>query len=120
MQYATPDARGVPLAPGRVPADPTAGATRRPTRRGPVPLERARAGAAPITPLPQAVAARPGTETEKVYEYAPGQVYKVTVALDAPLDVILEAGEKVQTVLDSDPKPIVQGPARAGEWHAEA
>ena len=53
---------------------------------------------------------RPGTETEKVYEYVPGQVYKVTVALDAPLDVILEAGEKVQTVLDSDPKPIVQGP----------
>ena len=60
-------------------------------------------------PLPQVASTRPGTETEKVYEYVPGQVYKVTVALDAPLDVILEAGEKVQTVLDSDPKPIVQG-----------
>ena len=60
-------------------------------------------------PLPQAASTRPGTETEKVYEYVPGQVYKVTVALDAPLDVILEAGEKVQTVLDSDPKPIIQG-----------
>ena len=60
-------------------------------------------------PVPQVPWTRPGTETEKVYEYVPGQVYKVTVALDAPLDVILEAGEKVQTVLDSDPKPIVQG-----------
>src|SRR5262245_22648800 len=64
----------------------------------------------PRKPLPQIPRMQPGTATEKVYEYVPGQVYKVTVALDAPLDVILEAGEKVQTVLDSDPKPIVQGP----------
>jgi type IV secretion system protein TrbG len=66
-----------------------------------------------VQPAPQKApvpAARPGTDTEKVYTYEPGQVYKVTVALDAPLDVILEAGEKIQTVLDSDPKPIIQGP----------
>ena len=75
-------------------------------RTGRFPCWSATAGPSP----PRERGPRPGTETEKVYEYAPGQVYKVTVALDAPLDVILEAGEKVQTVLDSDPKPIVQGP----------
>lgn len=63
----------------------------------------------PRKPPVPVVAARASTPAETVYTYAPGQVYKVTVALDAPLDVILEAGEHVQTVLDSDPKPIVQG-----------
>jgi type IV secretory pathway VirB9-like protein len=57
-------------------------------------------------PLPQVPWPRPATEAEKVYKYAPGGVYKVSVALDAPLDVILEPGEKVQMLIGSDPKPI--------------
>ena len=61
-------------------------------------------------PLPQAAPRGQAPRPRKSMSMSPGQVYKVTVALDAPLDVILEAGEKVQTVLDSDPKPIVQGP----------
>jgi type IV secretory pathway VirB9-like protein len=49
---------------------------------------------------------RPATAAETVYDYVPGGVYKVTVALDAPLDLILETGEKVQALIGSDPKPI--------------
>jgi hypothetical protein len=49
---------------------------------------------------------RQATAAETVYDYVPGGVYKLTVALDAPLDVILEPGEKVQTLLGTDPKPI--------------
>jgi type IV secretion system protein TrbG len=59
-------------------------------------------------PLPEGVrpTPRPATPAEKAYKYAPGGVYKVSVALDAPLDVILEPGEQVQTLIGSDPKPI--------------
>ena len=61
-------------------------------------------------PSPQArkTAPRRATEAEKVYDYVPGGVYKVAVALDAPLDLILEPGEKVQALIGSDPKPIRQ------------
>ena len=41
----------------------------------------------------------------------PGGVYKVTVALDAPLDLLLEPGEKVQALIGSDPRPIKQDAA---------
>jgi type IV secretion system protein VirB9 len=64
------------------------------------------------TPVPQVVKPRAATAAETVYDYVPGGVYKLTVALDAPLDVILEPGEKVQTLIGTDPKPIVQGPAQ--------
>jgi type IV secretion system protein VirB9 len=62
-------------------------------------------------PVPLLVKAeRKATEAEKVYDYVPGGVYKVTVALTAPLDIILEPGEKVETLMGTDPKPIAQGP----------
>jgi len=61
----------------------------------------------PATPVPPAF--RLPTAAEKVYDYVPGGVYTVTVALDAPLDVIFEPGEKVQTLLGVDPKPIDPG-----------
>jgi type IV secretion system protein VirB9 len=54
---------------------------------------------------------RQATAAEKVYEYVPGGVYKVTVALDAPLDLLLEPGEKVQALIGSDPRPIKQDAA---------
>jgi type IV secretion system protein VirB9 len=62
-------------------------------------------------PIPHTVhpVVRPATAAETVYKYAPGEVYKVPVALDAPLDLILEPGEKVQTLIGSDPKPIDPG-----------
>jgi type IV secretory pathway VirB9-like protein len=60
-------------------------------------------------PLPMK-AARKATEAEQVYAYVPGGVYKVTVALTAPLDIILEPGEKVETLMGTDPKPIVPTP----------
>ena len=45
-------------------------------------------------------------------------MYKVTVALDAPLDIILEPGEKVAGLIGNDPKPIQQETAApAPEQH---
>src|SRR6267142_5842493 len=64
-----------------------------------------RPGPAGLTPL-----ARPATPAETVYPYVPGGVYKITVALDAPLDLTLETGEKVQALVGSDPKPIRPAP----------
>lgn len=65
-------------------------------------------------------AARKATEAEQVYDYVPGGVYKVTVSLGAPLDLILEPGEKVQSLTGSDPKPLPQGadPSKALEQGA--
>jgi type IV secretory pathway VirB9-like protein len=73
-------------------------------------------------PSPQALkaAARRATEAEKVYDYVPGGVYKVAVALDAPLDLILEPGEKVQALMGSDPKPIRHAAAEPAPEHGDA
>jgi type IV secretory pathway VirB9-like protein len=64
---------------------------------------------------------RPATPAEKVYDYVPGGVYDVVVALSAPLDLLLEPGEKVQSLTGSDPKPIIQQQGQptqvAGEPH---
>jgi type IV secretory pathway VirB9-like protein len=65
----------------------------------------------PDLPLPAAERKRPATAAETVYDYAPGGVYKVVVGLDAPLDILLEPGEKVQSLTGRDPKPLVQRPA---------
>jgi type IV secretory pathway VirB9-like protein len=61
---------------------------------------------------------RPATAAETVYDYVPGSVYKLVVGLDAPLDIFLEPGEKVQSLTGRDPKPLVQRaapPAQGGE-----
>jgi type IV secretory pathway VirB9-like protein len=62
---------------------------------------------------------RPATAAETVYDYVPGGVYKITVALDAPLDLILERGEKVQALIGSDPKPIRKEPAGADQGEGQ-
>ena len=54
--------------------------------------------------LPQPPPAeRPATKAEQVDTYAPGTTYKCTVPIDAPLDILLEPGEGVLTLIGSDP-----------------
>jgi type IV secretory pathway VirB9-like protein len=50
---------------------------------------------------------RPATAAETVYDYVPGGVYKLVVGLDAPLDILLEPGERVQSLTGRDPKPLL-------------
>jgi type IV secretion system protein VirB9 len=60
--------------------------------------------------------ARQATAAEQVFAYVPGGVYKVTVGLDAPLDLILAAGEQVRNLIGSDPQPLPSAaPASQGE-----
>jgi type IV secretory pathway VirB9-like protein len=77
----------------------------------------------PDAPLAATERKRPATAAETVYDYAPGGVYKLVVGLDAPLDILLEPGEKVQSLTGRDPKPLVQrsaSPTQGGEQASAA
>ena len=54
----------------------------------------------PERQAPRAHSARPtkvpAGAAEKVYDYTPGVTVEVPVALDQPLDIVLEAGEQVR------------------------
>ena len=57
----------------------------------------------------------PAGTAEKVYDYAPGVTVEVPVALDQPLDIVLEAGEQVRQIVDGDRAPLEQGQTRRWE-----
>jgi type IV secretion system protein VirB9 len=67
----------------------------------------------PPPDAPPPPAHRPAAAAEKVYDFTPGGVYKVEVSIEAPLDIILEPGEKVRNLLGRDPKPLVLPPEQA-------
>jgi type IV secretory pathway VirB9-like protein len=58
---------------------------------------------APVPTLPQP--SKP-TAAEKVFDYAPGETYAVTVSTSAPLDVVLERGEQVRNIVGGDRAPV--------------
>jgi type IV secretion system protein VirB9 len=64
--------------------------------------------AAPVRKRPALPEAKP-TAAEKVHDYVPGATYTIPVALGAPLDIVLERGEKVRNVVDGDREPHGQG-----------
>jgi type IV secretion system protein TrbG len=43
---------------------------------------------------------------EKVYEYVAGDVYAITVALGAPLNIQLQPGERIHDLVDGDRRPV--------------
>ena len=57
----------------------------------------------------------PAGAAEKVYDYTPGVTVEVPVALDQPLDIVLEPGEQVRQIVDGDRAPAEQGQARRWE-----
>jgi type IV secretory pathway VirB9-like protein len=73
----------------------------------------------PERQAPRAHSARPtkvpAGAAEKVYDYTPGVTVEVPVALDQPLDIVLEAGEQVRQIVDGDRAPAEQGQARRWE-----
>jgi type IV secretion system protein VirB9 len=54
--------------------------------------------------LPTPVEDKP-TPAEKVYEYAPGTTYVIPVAINMPLDIMLEAGEQLRNLVGGDRTP---------------
>jgi type IV secretion system protein VirB9 len=57
------------------------------------------------TPAPQD---KP-SPAEQVLDYRPGGTYTVSVPLDTPLDVVLQAGEQVRNIIGGDRAPQPQG-----------
>jgi type IV secretion system protein VirB9 len=66
-------------------------------------------------PVSHGSAKVPAGPAEKVYDYVPGVAVEVPVALGAPLDIVLEAGEQVRQIVDGDRAPAEQGQARRWE-----
>jgi type IV secretion system protein TrbG len=64
-------------------------------------------------PEPEVVPAlppeRPPTPFEKVYPYAPGQEYKVDVAVGVPADIMFQAGEVINHQTHGDRAPLTPG-----------
>lgn len=57
----------------------------------------------------------PAGPAEKVVDYAPGVTVPVPVAVGAPLDIVLEAGEQVRQIVDGDRAPAEEGKGRRWE-----
>jgi type IV secretion system protein TrbG len=70
---------------------------------------------------PRADVARPAKipagPAEKVYDYKLGVSVEVPVAIGAPLDIVLEPGEKVRQIVDGDRTPAAEGQKRRWEVH---
>ena len=49
------------------------------------------------------------TASEKVYDFRPGETYIATVALNTPLDIILETGEKIVNHVEGDRPRLAEG-----------
>src|SRR5262245_61778073 len=54
--------------------------------------------------------------SEKVFDYTPGHTYDVPVALQSPLDVILERGEVVRNIVGGDREKQDPGHEKAPRW----
>ena len=63
---------------------------------------------------------RQATAAEQVFAYVPGSVYKVTVGLDAPLDLIFEVGEQIRNIMGTDPDPLPSAVAQSVEGSSVA
>src|SRR5215472_4058201 len=63
----------------------------------------------PTPPEPQADG-KP-TAAEKVYAYVPGATFAVQVAVQTPLDVVLDHGEQVRNIVGGDQAPGETAPA---------
>src|SRR5437899_551321 len=60
--------------------------------------------APPKPPTPVPVEDKP-TTAERVYSFTPGTTFAVTVAVDVPLDLVLERGEEVRNIVGGDRAP---------------
>jgi type IV secretion system protein VirB9 len=54
---------------------------------------------------------------EKVYDYTPGTTFAATVAMNWPLDIVLERGEQVRNIVGGDRSPAEGG--QASRWEVK-
>ena len=64
--------------------------------------------APPTPPIPSATDEK-ATAGEKVYAFTPGSTYLATVAMQWPLDIVLERGEQVRNIVGGDRAPAEGG-----------
>jgi type IV secretion system protein TrbG len=67
------------------------------------------AEAPPDPPGPSLPPERPPSPFEKIYDYEPGQEYKVDVAVGFPLDIMLQVGELINDQTHGDRAPLAPG-----------
>jgi hypothetical protein len=67
------------------------------------------AEAPPDPPGPSLPPERPASPYEKVYDFEPGQEYKVDVAVGFPLDLMLQVGELINNQTHGDRAPLSPG-----------
>jgi type IV secretion system protein TrbG len=53
---------------------------------------------------------------EKVYEYIAGEVYAITVPMGAPLDIVLQPGERVHNLVGGDRSPAADAQDASPPW----
>ena len=72
-------------------------------------------------PVPEPPAAAPLTDkpspAEQVLDYQPGGTYTVSVPLNMPLDVVLQAGEQVRNIIGGDRTPQLEG--QSARWEVK-
>lgn len=56
---------------------------------------------------------------EQVYDYAAGEVYPITVPVGAPLDIVLQPGERVHNLVGGDRSPLPEGQETAPPWEVK-
>src|SRR5215813_3686492 len=72
-------------------------------------------------PVPEPPAAAPLADkpspAEQVLDYQPGGTYTVSVPLNMPLDVVLQAGEQVRNIIGGDRTPQLEG--QSARWEVK-
>lgn len=77
---------------------------------------------APPTEPAEALPVDPATARsprEKVYAYTAGEVYTVPVEVGAPLDVVLQPGERVHNLVGGDRSPMPDGQDTSPPWEVK-
>ena len=62
-------------------------------------------------PEPEAAAPKPAREptptpAEKIFDFAPGQTFDLTVSVNAPLDIVMGAHEEIRNIIGGDRSPV--------------
>jgi P-type conjugative transfer protein TrbG len=79
--------------------------------------------AAPPTERPPATAVTEPTDArsprEKVFAYTAGDVYAVNVPLGAPMDIVLQPGERIHNLVGGDRTPAPDGQETSPPWEVK-
>jgi type IV secretion system protein VirB9 len=60
----------------------------------------------PETPPPTAPVEKPPTTAEQLLDFAPGTTFRLTVPVEAPLDLVMQRGEEIRNIIGGDRAPV--------------